>query len=308
MRRHVVAAVERHALDDARGDRQPVDLRRAAAIRREQQRPAVRRERGLGVDARRVEQPLHAGAVGVDQEDLRAAVLGERHREPAAVRRPRGRAVAAAEIGEHLPLPGRHRLHVDDRLLVLHRHVGDPRAVGRPRGRQQRLVRADDRLRIAAVGIGDDQLEAVALLRDVRDARREHAGVAGELLVDDVGDPVRGGAELRRRDDVGHRGELRLLDGVDEREADFHAAVLKRPHRPDHDGVRAARAEVGHLHVLGAARPRHDAGVAHLPEEAAPRADRRRRRRRCRAARSTRSRTGRSRSGPSCRPRRRFRW
>ncbi len=114
------------------------------------------------------------------------------------------------------------------------------------------------------------QLEAVALLRDVGDARREHAGVAGELFVDDVGDPVRGGAELRRRDDVGHRRQLRLLDGVDEREAHFHAAVAQRPHRPDHDGIRAARAEVGELHVLGAARPRHDAGIAHLPEEAAP--------------------------------------
>ena len=125
VRRDVVAAVERHSLDGARGDRQPVDLRRAAAIGGEQQRPAVRRERGLGVDAGRVEEALDAGAVGVDQEDLRAAVLGERHREPAAVRRPRGRAVAAAEIREHLPLAGGHRLHVDDGLLVLHRDVGD---------------------------------------------------------------------------------------------------------------------------------------------------------------------------------------
>ena len=62
-----------------------------------------------------------------------------------------------------------------------------------------------------------------------------------------------------------------LLDGVDEREAHFHAAVLERPHRPDDDGVRAARTEVAHLHVLGAGRTRHDAGIAHLPEEAASR-------------------------------------
>ena len=178
-----------------------------------------------------VSESLHAGAVGVDEEDLRAAVLGERDGEPTPVRRPRGRAVAAAEVREHLPLPGRHRLDVDDGLPVLERHVGEPRAVRRPRRREQRLVRPDDRLRIAAVGVGDDELEAPALLGDVRDARREHAGVAGELLVDDVGDLVRGRAELRRRHHVGHRGELRLLDRVEQREADLDPPVAERTHR-----------------------------------------------------------------------------
>ena len=59
------------------------------------------------------------------------------------------------------------------------------------------------------------------------------------------------------------------LDRVEEREPHLHAAVGLGAHRPDDDGIRAARAKLGELHVLGATRPRHDAGVAHLPEEAA---------------------------------------
>ena len=78
-----------------------------------------------------------------------------------------------------------------------------------------------------------------------------------------------GGAELRRRDDVRHRGELHLLHGVEQREAHVHATVGRRAHRPDHDGVGAARAKIAEPHVLGARRPRHDPGVAHLPEETA---------------------------------------
>jgi hypothetical protein len=110
----------------------------------------------------------------------------------------------------------------------------------------------------------------LALLRDVRDARGEHAGIAGELLVDDVGDLVPGGAELRRCDDVRHRGELHLLHGVEQCEAHVHATVGRRTHRPDHHGVGAARAKIAEPDILGARGPRHDSGIAHLPEEAAP--------------------------------------
>ena len=154
--------------------------------------------------------------------------------------------------------PVASRLHVDDGLLVLERHVGDPRAVGRPRA----ATAAARSTPTIVCGLPPSasatmQLEAAALLGDVRDARREHAGVAGELLVDDVGDLVRRGAELRRRDHVGHRGQLRLLDRVDQREAHLDAAVGQRAHRPDHDGVGAARAEIAEL-----ARPRRGSAAA----------------------------------------------
>ena len=196
-------------------------------------------------------------AVGVDQEELRAAVLGQRDGEPAAVRRPRRRAVAAAEVGEHLPLAG-------GRATARRR----PASCSRTRRRRcacRRATTPGDSSGSFDVTIACGlppsasatmQLVARALLGDVGDARREHARVAGQLLVDDVGDLVRGRAELRRRDRVGHRGELRLLDRVDQREAHLDAAVGQRPHRPDDDGVGAARAPVAGAHVLGAHRPR----------------------------------------------------
>ena len=195
--RNVVRPVERHPLDGTAAKIQPVDLRTAAAVRREQQRLAVGREMRFGVDARRRHHPLHVAAVGVHQEELRPALLGERDREPAAIGRPRRRTVAAAEVGHRLPSARGQVLHVDDRLPAFERHVGDARAVGRPARRQQRLVRRHDRLRIGAVGIGDQQLVARSRLGDIGDARREHPGVAGQLLVDHVGDLVRRGAELR---------------------------------------------------------------------------------------------------------------
>ena len=40
-RRHVVAAIEGHPLDCAAAERQPVDLRRAATVGGEEDRPAV---------------------------------------------------------------------------------------------------------------------------------------------------------------------------------------------------------------------------------------------------------------------------
>ena len=54
-------------------------------------------------------------------------------------------------------------------------------------------------LRVEAVGIRDLQLVARAALHHVGDLGREHALVAGEPLVDHVGDAMRGGAQLGGR-------------------------------------------------------------------------------------------------------------
>ena len=101
-------------------------------------------------------------------------------------------------------------------------------------------------LRALAVGVGDLQLVAVAALDHVGDARREHALLAGELLVDEVGDAVRGrraACSLRQR--VGAAAERRLLDHVAEPEAHVEAAVGAARHRADaparRRGARATR-------------------------------------------------------------------
>ena len=140
-------------------------------------------------------------------------------------------------------------------------------AVGRPARREQRLVAGDDLLRVVAVGVGDQQGVARALLGDVGDARGEHAGIAGQRLVDHVGDAVRGGAELRRRDRVDLARQHRLLDHVDQLEAHLDAAVGLRAHRADDDRIGAAGAPVGGAHVLRARGTRH-AGVVDEAEQA----------------------------------------
>jgi hypothetical protein len=95
-------------------------------------------------------------------------------------------------------------MHVDHRLLVLERHVGELCSARRPGRRDDRLLRDQCRLRILTIGIGNLQLEAVdACLDDIGDARREDAGLPDQLFVDDVGDAVAGGAQLRRTGDEG---------------------------------------------------------------------------------------------------------
>src|ERR1700682_4182091 len=57
--RTVVAAVVGHPLDRAAAERQPVNLRAAAAVRGKQYRPAVGGKVRLGVDSAGARKPLH---------------------------------------------------------------------------------------------------------------------------------------------------------------------------------------------------------------------------------------------------------
>ena len=82
---------------------------------------------------------------------------------------------------------------------------------------------------------------------------------------------MRRGAELRGRDDVIHRRQLRLPHRIDQRELDLGAVFAQRPHRSHHHRVSAARAKIRRSHVLGADRPRRNAGIVHQPEETAAR-------------------------------------
>src|SRR5438552_8910769 len=270
-RRNVVAPVVRHAFDRTRGERQPIDLRAAASIRREKYRTAVRSKVRLGVDAAGARETLHVAAIGVDEIELRAAVLRQRDCKPPAVRRPRRRAVTAAEIGDLLASARSKRLDVYHRLLVFQRYVGDARAIGRPDGGEQGLVRLHDRLRIEAVGFGNQELVAEPLLGDVSDARAEHADVAGEFFVDHIGDAMRGRAKLRRRDGIGKSGELDLLRRIEQGEPHLDPAIRLRDHGSHDDGVRATRGPIAKPHVFWSRRTRRDARRIDEPEQPAPR-------------------------------------
>ena len=77
---------------------------------------------------------------------------------------------------------------------------------------------------------------------DVGDAGREHALLAGQLLVDEVGDAVRRQAQVAGLDGAALAAELAALDDVPELEADVVAAVGKAAHRAADERVGGARA------------------------------------------------------------------
>ncbi len=161
-------------------------------------------------------------------------------------------------------------LHHDHRLLLVERDVGEAAAVRRPRRRHDRLVGGEHRLRIEAVGIGDLQLVAPPALHHIGDLGREDALVAGEALVDHVGDAMRGRAQLRRRHDVRIARELALLLHVEEPEAHLDASLGDVLDLADHQGLGAARGPVGEVHLggLGGQR-RHPARIDDAEEPGA---------------------------------------
>jgi hypothetical protein len=83
--------------------------------------------------------------------------------------------------------------------------------------------------------------------RDVGDAGREHALLAGQLLVDEVGDAVRRQAQVAGLDGAALAAELAALDDVPELEADVVAAVGEAAHRAADERVGRARAPLRHL-------------------------------------------------------------
>ncbi len=160
-------------------------------------------------------------------------------------------------------------MHVDHRLLVLERHVRQALAVGRPDRRDDRLERGERRLGAGAVAVGDLQLEAIAALHHVGDARGKHTLLAGQLLVDEVRDAVRGRAQLIFAERVGDAAERDLFHHVVEAEARLEAAILARLQRADQQRVGKARAPLGVIDVGRLRRLRHDRRQLEAAEEAA---------------------------------------
>jgi hypothetical protein len=135
-------------------------------------------------------------------------------------------------------------MHIDHRLFRLEGNIGQLGAVGRPGRRDDRLARGQCGLVVGAVGIGDLQFVAAGALHHVGDARGEHAGFASELLVDEIGDAVGRGAQLRPCMQVGRVAQRCLLLYVGQAHAGFVAAIGGRRHAATGDDIGAARLEV----------------------------------------------------------------
>ena len=118
--------------------------------------------------------------------------------------------------------------------------------------------RRERRLLVRAVGVGDLQLEARAALHHVGDAGGEHALLAGQLLVDEVGDAVRGGARLLARQRVGDAAEVRACFTVSK----SLKRTSKRPsgRAATEPSTSASARRERHSGVVDGARPRSSGG------------------------------------------------
>ncbi|EWS54447.1 hypothetical protein X551_02739 [Methylibium sp. T29] len=111
-----------------------------------------------------------------------------------------------------------------------------------------------------AVGVGHPQREATAALGDVGDARREHAFLAGELLVDGVGDAVGREPQIAGRDRIALAAEVTALHHVPQTVAHIETAIGQARHRAADQRIGAAAAPVAHRR-LGTFVEHHAGGV-----------------------------------------------
>ena len=138
---------------------------------------------------------LHGGArAQIHHEDVGVAALLQTHDDAMAVVREARRKCHAGEIADGLALAGLDVEQIDPRLSLPVGHVGDFLRRRREARREHKIVAAREIAHIGAVLIHDRETlrapVAGAGLVDEDDAGVEIAHLAGEALVDLVGDDV----------------------------------------------------------------------------------------------------------------------
>ena len=130
------------------------------------------------------------------------------------------------------------------------------------------LPGAQNGLGAAAVHIGHLQQIAAAGFQHIDDAGVEEAFLAGDRLVNHVGDRVRHLAGAVRGDGEFAAGQLFLLRGVHQPETDLQLAAAGCFHLADGDGLRAGRLPQRVADVGGLERHIGHAGGVHHAEGA----------------------------------------
>src|SRR3569833_2111734 len=228
-RSRVPAFAERDALRLAATRRHHVDLRGAAAIALEADVLAVGRIARRGIDRRRVGQPRRLLRAQVHREQVGIAALLQAHDHALAVRREARRKRQAREVADNLALTRLDVEQVNARPLLPVRHVGDFLRRRIEARRQNEIVAARDVARIGAVLIHDGEaLDAMRLrtgLVDEDDATVEITLLAGQALVDRIGDDVADAAPVVLRGEVLLAVELLPGEHVPQAEFRFEAAI-----------------------------------------------------------------------------------
>ena len=181
--------------------------------------------------ARRVGQPRRRAAAQVHGEDVGVAVVAQQaHDHLLAVRREARRKGHAGEIADEFALAGLDLQQIDARLAALVGHVGDF-LPGRREARRQHdgRCRRSEIAHVGAVLVHDRQPLLALVLRagfvDEDDARVEIALLAGQPLIDRVGDDVGDAAPVRRVGEELLADQLLAGEGVPQAELGAQPAV-----------------------------------------------------------------------------------
>ena len=151
--------------------------------------------------AARVGQPRRRAASQIHREDVGIAVVAQQaHDHLLAVRREARREGHAGEIADQFALPGLDLQQIDLRLAALIGHVGDFLARRREARRQRDRPAVREIAHAGAVLVHDGEPLLALVLRpglvDEDDARVEIALLAGQPLIDGVGDDVGDAARI----------------------------------------------------------------------------------------------------------------
>ena len=185
----------------------------------------------------------------IERVDLARAADGDAHDHQIAVGRESRREGHAGKIAQHFLLAGVDVEDIDPRRAARVGEIGDLLRRGREARRQHQCAPVGQIAVIGAVLIHDgkalDPVVLRAALGDVDDAGVEITFLAGDALINLVGDNVGDAPPIRRRSRIAQAGELLLGIDVPQAEFDLQLAVGAGGHGARHQRLGVDDAPIG---------------------------------------------------------------
>ncbi len=226
------------------GRRHHIDLRLATAVGFETYASPIGRIGRRGIDRRSVGEARGRLRTQIHHEQVRIAALLQAHDHALAIRRETRRERHAGKIADDFAFAGLDSVQVDARVALAEFHVGDQLLVacGREPRRQHQIGALGQVTHIEAILIHQRQaLDAPLLgsgLIDEHHAAVEIALLAGQALVDLVGNDVCNPPRVFRRREVLLAGELLARVHIPETEFRLQTSIGLEGHPAGHQGLR----------------------------------------------------------------------